>query len=246
MLSGLQTADAGTSNMVLIPVLVLLFASWMLWGWIVADHRNIAWMRKWCAILFTVTAIFISAGAGIFTTLTFCRREQRIQIRELATDIEQKLSQGQVDAALKQVREIVQRPGEWSDQSPDILDRVEVVTKKQKASPQGTASKTQAVSPSLSESTETSSPNLKTRDAASRQRTVPESVRNARQSDAEPAPESIPTRSERSDRSDRSERPSPITDRRSTENRQQITSGPFAPDPNRRLASEEILQLRVQ
>lgn len=116
--------------MILIPVMILLFAAWVLWAWIVSDHFNIAWLRKWCAILFTLTAVLISAGAGVGITMTVIKARHRQQIRDFAEAIEKQLSEGKTETALMQIRSVIHPPDEFSDASADLLDRMLTATQK--------------------------------------------------------------------------------------------------------------------
>ncbi len=116
--------------MILIPVMILLFAAWLLWAWIVSDHFNIAWLRKWCAILFTLTAVLISAGAGVGVTMAVIKARHRQQVRDFAAAIETQLSEGKTETALLQIRSVIHPPDEFSDASADLLDRMLTATQR--------------------------------------------------------------------------------------------------------------------
>lgn len=135
--------------MVLIPVLMILIAAWLLWAWTVSEHFDIAWLRKWCAILFTVTAVLISAGAGVFITRSMIVTQHRSQVIRFAEAIDQQLSRGNVDQVLRSVRTVYEVPDEYSDSSRDPLQRMLTITdslqKSEKQSPADSLPKPQKV-----------------------------------------------------------------------------------------------------
>ncbi|MFO0428691.1 MAG: hypothetical protein ACK526_19135 [Planctomyces sp.] len=118
--------------MILIAVLIVLFSAWMLWGWFVGENHDITWMRTWCAVIFVVTGLLISTGAGAGVTLALSRSRHRAEVRQFAESLEKLMSEGRVAEAHRQLRKVVERPDEWSDDSNDLLERMAASTEDMK------------------------------------------------------------------------------------------------------------------
>lgn len=116
--------------MALIVVLILLFAGWMFWGWMVSEHRDIAWMKKWCSILFIITAMLISTGGGAVVTMVIIKRQHRSQFTRFATALESQLREGKSDEALRTLQAVINTPDEWSNDSTDPLKRMVSTTER--------------------------------------------------------------------------------------------------------------------
>lgn len=109
--------------MALAGALILLFSGWMLWGWLVSEHRKIVWARNWCAGLFILTAVLISFGAGAGSALVVVKGRHRDQIREFATRLDQQLALGRTSLVQDELRRVTETPDEWSTESEDLLKR---------------------------------------------------------------------------------------------------------------------------
>lgn len=90
--------------MILIPIFLILFACWMLWGWTVGESKNVKWLRCWCGPIFVVTVMLISAGAGAFITRTIVRRKIENDVAELLETIEQKISADQGQQVVAEIQ----------------------------------------------------------------------------------------------------------------------------------------------
>ncbi|MBL8817084.1 MAG: hypothetical protein JNL58_13735 [Planctomyces sp.] len=111
--------------MALIPVFLLLFAAWMLWGWLVSDVRDIRWMRKWCAIVFVVMAVLMSAGAGVGITMAVLKRQFRAEVRDFALVVKKQLDSGNQQMISEELQQIIEPTDAFPGQSSDILQRLE-------------------------------------------------------------------------------------------------------------------------
>jgi len=89
---------------VFIPITLILFAGLMLWGWIEGESKNIRWLRHWCAPLFVMTAMLISAGAGAGAALAISRGAITADVAQLLQRIEEKISAGQSHEVVKEIR----------------------------------------------------------------------------------------------------------------------------------------------
>lgn len=111
--------------MALIPVFIILFAAWMLWGWLVSDVRDIRWMRKWCAILFVVTAILISVAAGAGVTMVVAKRQFRQDFHEFATAMKKQVDAGNHRLVAEELNLIVNPDAEAPGAGGDVLHRMQ-------------------------------------------------------------------------------------------------------------------------
>ena len=110
--------------MALIAALIALFAGWMLWGWLVSEHRDIVWMRQWCAAIFVITAILISAFGGSTFTAVLLRKRHRAEVRQFAESLESGLLRGQHEQVLAVLRSVISPPADADDRSGDVLQRM--------------------------------------------------------------------------------------------------------------------------
>lgn len=115
---------------ILLPVLLVLFSSWMLWGWVVGESRNLKWMRNWCATLFVISALIISSGGGAVVAWKMSESRHRAAAKRFAVAIETRLRKGETDEVLEELSQVIEPPDEWSGGSPDVLDRVDTATSK--------------------------------------------------------------------------------------------------------------------
>ncbi len=111
--------------MALIPVFLLLFAAWMLWGWLVSDVRDIRWMRKWCAIVFVVMAVLMSAGAGVGITMAVLKRQFRSDVRDFALLVKKQVDAGNSKMVSEELQQLIEPTDAFPGQSSDILQRLE-------------------------------------------------------------------------------------------------------------------------
>lgn len=90
--------------MILIPVFLMLFACWMLWGWVVGECKDIKWMRVCFAPIFVVTAVLIAAGAGAGIALMTVRPRVKQDVAELLTAIQQSIEAGHGNEVVAEIR----------------------------------------------------------------------------------------------------------------------------------------------
>lgn len=113
--------------MVLVPIFMTLFASWMLWGWCVGESRNLQWLRRWCAPPFVITVALISAGAGAVTTRVITRQTARQDVSALLTAIESRLHAGQPQVVLDQLKQLDRTEDPFADEF-DVLQYITDMT----------------------------------------------------------------------------------------------------------------------
>ena len=89
---------------ILAPIFLILFCSWMLWGWVVGETKNIKWMRVWFAPAFVISAMLISAGAGAMATKIFLKRQIRHDVTEVLNAIENRVAEGDSKKVLSEIR----------------------------------------------------------------------------------------------------------------------------------------------
>jgi hypothetical protein len=90
--------------MILIPVFLILFASWMLWGWVVGESKDIKWMRVWFAPIFVVTAVLIAAGAGAGIAVVMVRQRVTHDVAELLDTFQQAIEAGRAAEVAQEIR----------------------------------------------------------------------------------------------------------------------------------------------
>lgn len=90
--------------MILIPIFLVLFAAWMLWGWTVGESKNIKWLRQWCAPTFVVTIVIIAAGGGAFVSRAIARRQVRNDVEQLLENIELRVRTGGAEKVLAEIK----------------------------------------------------------------------------------------------------------------------------------------------
>lgn len=112
----------------LLALMVALFAGWMLWGWAVSEAYDIAFLRKWCAIFFTITSISISSATGAGIAVLVCRNIHRAEIRQFASALEDHLRQGKPSQTLRELQAVTETPDVWSRESSDIHERMLAAT----------------------------------------------------------------------------------------------------------------------
>lgn len=112
--------------MILIPLFLVLFACWMLWGWTVGESKDIKWLRRWCAPIFVVTVILISAGAGAVVTQVLVRQNVRHEVAELLEAIDRKISTGDAGEVVSEIR-ATDRHDDPDRDAFDLLDHLPVM-----------------------------------------------------------------------------------------------------------------------
>lgn len=126
--------------MALIPVFLILFAAWMLWGWLVSDVRDIRWMRKWCAIVFVVMAVSMSAGAGVGVTMAILKRQFRQDVREFAVSMKKQTDAGNQKLVTEELQQLIEPTDAFPGQSGDILERLKASRQRLESGQRRTAS----------------------------------------------------------------------------------------------------------
>ncbi len=109
--------------MILVPIFFMLFASWMLWGWTVGESKNIKWLRRWCAPVFVVTVVIMSAGAGAYIGRAVTRNAMRENIINLLATIELRIRTGGADKVIAELQTL-DHSGDPDADAFDALDDV--------------------------------------------------------------------------------------------------------------------------
>ncbi len=112
--------------MILIPIFLILFAAWMLWGWSVGESKNIKWLRQWCAPTFVVTAVIIAAGAGAFLSRAITRQQVRSDVLKLLENVELRVRTGGADKVLSEIQ-ATDHSDDPDRDAFDILDHLSVM-----------------------------------------------------------------------------------------------------------------------
>lgn len=112
--------------MILIPVFLILFASWMLWGWVVGESKDIKWMRVWFAPIFVVTTVLIAAGAGAGIALVMVRKQVTQDVAELLDTVQQAIEAGRADQVAQQIR-LTDRSEDPDRDAFDLLKHLSVM-----------------------------------------------------------------------------------------------------------------------
>ena len=111
---------------ILLPIFFLLFACWMLWGWVVGESKEIKWLRRWCATIFVVTAMLIAAGAGIAVTRGLVRTAVRNDVAKLLDAIEQRIQMGESARVVSEIR-ATDHSDDPDKDAFDLLDHLTVM-----------------------------------------------------------------------------------------------------------------------
>ncbi len=133
--------------MALIAALIALFAGWMLLGWLVSEHWDIVWMRRWCAAIFVITAILISAVGGSAVTAVVLRQRHRAEVRQFAESMESLLRQGEHEKVLVGLRSVIAPPEDADESGRDVLQRMSATSARLKEPQIPEKKSTQAVVP---------------------------------------------------------------------------------------------------
>lgn len=113
--------------MIFVPLFFLLFAGWMLWGWVVGETKNIKWLRRWCAPTFVVTVALIAAGAGAGISAAVVRKTLKDDFSNLLQVIEQRIRTGDAEQVAAELRQ-TDHSGDPDADAFDLLRHVPVMT----------------------------------------------------------------------------------------------------------------------
>lgn len=113
---------------ILSAVFFLLLTSWVLWGWLVGESRDIRWMRNWFAAFFVVAAALTSFVAGAMIAHQFDEARYRKLVVEFSQLLEERLENHRIQDVRDALSHVNDEPDEWSSFSRDRLARVKEVT----------------------------------------------------------------------------------------------------------------------
>lgn len=105
--------------MLLIPVFMALIAAWALWGWVVGESRNIKWLRNWCAPIFVVTTVLITAGGGGLASRILTKKAIREDVAQMLEHVDALVQQGRSDVVRSEIQKLHEK--QLDDNSVDIL-----------------------------------------------------------------------------------------------------------------------------
>jgi len=114
--------------MILVPIFLMLFAAWMLWGWSVGESKNIKWLRQWCAPTFVVTSVILAAGAGAFLSRAITRQQVRGEVVKLLENVELRVRTGGADKVISEIQ-ATDHSDDPDRDAFDILDHLTVMNK---------------------------------------------------------------------------------------------------------------------
>lgn len=112
--------------MVLIPIFLLLFAGWVLWGWFVGESKDIKILRQWCAPIFVCTAMLISFGAGAGISIALTKNKIRGDVADLLENIELRVRTGGSDKVISEIR-ATDHSNDPDRDAFDLLDHLSVM-----------------------------------------------------------------------------------------------------------------------
>ena len=112
--------------MVLIPIFLLLFAGWVLWGWFVGESKDIRILRHWCAPIFVCTAMLISFGAGAGISIALTKNKIRGDVEDLLATIELRVRTGDADKVISEIR-ATDHSDDPDRDAFDLLDHLSVM-----------------------------------------------------------------------------------------------------------------------
>jgi len=113
----------------MIPIFLVLFACWMLWGWSVGESKNIPWIRHWCAPIFVVTLMIITAGATGVVTRLLVQKKIQTDVVALLRTFEQQIQKGNSQQVATEIRTALKTPDPDEDAIP-LLTQLHVMHKK--------------------------------------------------------------------------------------------------------------------
>lgn len=119
---------SGVTVTILFAVFFLLFAAWMLLGWMIGESRDIRWMRNWCAGIFVITALVSCLAGGALLARRMTQTACRSSVQEFARLLHERAEQGRMEDVRDAIQHLAEQPDEWSSHSPDILRRVDELT----------------------------------------------------------------------------------------------------------------------
>ena len=127
---------------ILFAVFFLLLTSWVLWGWLVGESRDIRWMRHWFAAFFVFAAALICFVAGAMITHQYDDTRYRKLVIEFSQLLEERLETNRIQDVRDALSHVNDEPDEWSSFSRDRLDRVKEVTEALRKSSSSTVAET--------------------------------------------------------------------------------------------------------
>jgi hypothetical protein len=114
--------------MLLFAVFLILFTSWMLWGWMVGESRDIRWMRNWCAGIFVVLCTLICLAGGAAVSHQITKSACRSQVEQFTKLLNERMKEGRTDDVRDALQHIAEQPDERSTYSQDVVQRMSEVT----------------------------------------------------------------------------------------------------------------------
>ena len=114
--------------MLLFAVFLILLTSWMLWGWMVGESRDIRWMRNWCAGIFVVLCTLICLTGGALISRQITQSACRANVEHLTRLLNERMKEGRTDDVQDAIQHIAEIPDESSTSSRDVLQRMAEVT----------------------------------------------------------------------------------------------------------------------
>lgn len=114
--------------MYLLAAILILITSWMLWGWMVGESRDIRWMRNWCSGIFVVLCILVCFGGGAWISCRVTQASYRSELQQFTRLLHERMKEGRSQDVQDAVQHIAEEPDEWSTFSNDPLQRLSDVT----------------------------------------------------------------------------------------------------------------------
>ena len=124
----LRSDFSGVTVTILFAVFFVLFAAWMLLGWMIGESRDIGWMRNWCAGIFVITALVSCLAGGALMARRLTQATCRSSVQEFARLLNERAEQGRMEDVRDAIQHLAEQPDEWSSHSPDILRRIDELT----------------------------------------------------------------------------------------------------------------------
>ena len=127
--------------MILVPILLILFSCWSLWGWTVGDTKDIRWIRHFCGSAFVLSVALIAGGGGFMAARSMERSTARDKASDVLQAIADRIEAGGQQQVVRDIRKLDHR-GDPDEDAYDLLDELPELTAK--LSPQPTAPQTVA------------------------------------------------------------------------------------------------------
>jgi hypothetical protein len=130
--------------MILVPILLILFACWSLWGWTVGDTKDIRWIRHFCGSAFVLSVALIAGGGGFMVARSMERSAARDKTFDVLQAIADRIESGDQQRVLRDIRKL-DHQGDPDEDAYDLLDELPELTAKlnsQSPAPQAVAEET--------------------------------------------------------------------------------------------------------